>query len=71
MIQTLEKMVTFEREKLLALARRINPLLTSDDILQPQDFAELEQNPEFRYQEGVCIGLESALSALYAIRLEK
>ncbi len=71
MIQTIEQMVAFERQKLLDLARRINPLLTPEDILQPQDFEELEQNPEFRYQEGVCIGLESALSALYAIRLEK
>ena len=62
----LEKMVALERERLLSLAKRIIPHATSDDILQPQDFSELEQNPEFRYQEGVCIGLETALAALYA-----
>lgn len=59
-------MVEFERKKLLAYAKRILPHLTSDDILQPQDFPELENNAEFRYLEGVVIGLETALAALYA-----
>ena len=67
MVLELEKMVALERKKLLDFAKRILPHLTSDDMLQPQDHPELEMSPEFRYREGVCIGLETALSTLYAI----
>lgn len=66
----LEKMVDLERKKLLIFAKRILPQLTSDDILQPQDYPELEESPEFRYREGVCIGLETALAAVYAMQCE-
>jgi len=71
MVNELEKMVTLERQKLLKFAKRLIPYLTAEDILQPQDYPELDQNLEFRYQEGLVIGLETALSTLYAIRLEK
>ncbi len=62
----LEDMVERQREKLLTFARRINPSLTWDDVLQPQDFVELEHNPEFRFEEGVLVGLETALFAVRA-----
>ncbi len=70
MVQELEQMVRLERKKLLTFAKSILPCLTDEDILQPQDFPELELHPEFRYKEGVCIGLETALAALYAIQKE-
>lgn len=70
MVLELEKMVDLERKKLLIFAKRILPQLTSDDILQPQDYPELEESPEFRYREGVCIGLETALAAVYAMQHE-
>jgi len=66
MKKTLEEMVLHQRTKLLALARRLVPNLTPDDILQPQDYPELESNPEFRYEEGILHGLESALAAARA-----
>lgn len=71
MVPELEKMVDLERKKLLTFAKRILPQLTYEDILQPQDYPELEENPEFRYLEGVCIGLETALAALYAMQKEE
>jgi hypothetical protein len=55
-----DEIVHFQKEKLLKLARRIIPHLTQDDILQPNDFPELENNPIFRYEEGVCEGLLTA-----------
>ena len=62
--QSLEELfdeaIGFQKEKLLNLARRIIPHLTQDDILQPCDFPELENNPIFRYEEGVCEGLLTA-----------
>ena len=52
-----------QKEKLLKTAREIVPYATGDDILQPCDFQELEQNPYFRYEEGVLEGLQSAFAA--------
>lgn len=66
MLSVIEGMVQLERKKLLAFAKTIVPQLTAEDILQPQDYPELENSPEFRYREGICVGLESALHALYA-----
>lgn len=53
-----------QRQKLLECARRIIPHLTADDILQPQDFPELECDPEFRFEEGVLFGMETIEAAL-------
>ena len=66
-LKELEQMIERQKEKLLTLSRRIIPHLTSDDILQPQDYPELEYNPEFRFEEGYLMGLESALCALRVI----
>jgi hypothetical protein len=49
---------------LLNLARELSPHLTPDDLLQPQDFPELELNPSFRYEEGILAGLEMVQIAL-------
>ncbi|NGX57325.1 MAG: hypothetical protein K940chlam3_00215 [Chlamydiae bacterium] len=53
-----------QREKLLKLARRIEPHVTHDDLLQPNDFPELENHPEFRYEEGVLHGIQLTIMAL-------
>lgn len=62
----LQQMVEGQREKLLQSARAIVANLTLDDILQPQDYVELETNAEFRFEEGYLMGLESALATLRA-----
>ena len=56
----LEEMIEQQRAKLLKLGREIIPHLTSDDILQPNDFPELENHPVFRYEEGILAGLLAA-----------
>lgn len=60
----LEDMVSHQQQVLLALARRIVPNATSEDILQPNDFPDLETHPSFRYEEGILCGLQSALMAV-------
>jgi len=62
----LEQMISMQRQKLLDCARKIIPFITSEDLLQPQDFPELETDPELRFEEGVLIGLQSALAAIRA-----
>lgn len=64
-----EEMVTLQRSRLFKLAEKFVPNITTDDILQPNDFPELEHNPTFRYEEGIVEGLLSAYTAY--VRLKK
>lgn len=61
-----DELITLQRKKVLNCALRILPHLTEDDILQPNDFPELEMNPHFRYEEGVLEGLMTARMAFLA-----
>jgi hypothetical protein len=59
-------MIEQQREKLLKLSDELYPGLTWDDLLQPNDFPLLERHPEFRYEEGILAGLQSARIACLA-----
>lgn len=63
----LEELVADQKKKLLDHARRIHPNLTEEDILQPNDFPELENHPCFRYEEGILDGLRVAKTAIQAL----
>ena len=56
----LEEAIVHQRAKLQAVANRINPRLTADDVLSPADFPELAGDPLFNYEEGILAGLISA-----------
>lgn len=64
-----QEMIDFQRSRLFKLAEKFIPNITTDDILQPNDFPELENNPSFRYEEGIVEGLLSAQIAY--LRLKK
>lgn len=57
-------MIDDQRNKLMDLGRRLVPTLTSEDLLQPNDYPELEQHPLFRYEEGILEGMQSCWVAL-------
>lgn len=59
-----QELIEGQKAKLLNTGRRIVEYLTPDDILQPNDFPELENHPDFRYEEGVLHGLLVAQMAL-------
>ncbi len=65
MVETLlDELILSERKKMIDLAKEILGIpLTEDDLLQPNDFPELEGNPHFRFQEGIVIGLLTFQSA--------
>jgi hypothetical protein len=65
-----DELIALQRKKVLNCALRIIPHLTEDDILQPNDFPELEMNPHFRYEEGVLEGLLTARMAYLAHQRE-
>lgn len=60
----LNELIEGQKQKLLASAQRIVPHVTPDDLLQPNDFPELEFHPHFRYEEGILDGLQVARAAL-------
>lgn len=64
--QVLEEMIQQQRGKLLALANRINPRLTLDDIAQPHDWPEIARDPQFQFEDGILTGLLAAQIALRA-----
>jgi hypothetical protein len=65
--QLIQQLIDTQQQKLLRVARQINPHLTGDDVLQPHDFPELERHPEFRYEEGYLHALQSVQAAFRAI----
>ena len=64
MQELLEELIAQQTQVLLKTARRIVPHVTSDDLLQPNDFPELERHGAVRYEEGVLHGLQMARAAL-------
>jgi hypothetical protein len=65
---TLEEIAAMQRKNLLMLGRRIVPTLTPEDMLQPNDYPELDHHPEFRYEEGILAGVQTAQMALRAMK---
>lgn len=61
-----DELVEGQRKKLLNFACKVIPHITLDDLLQPNDFQELEHNPLFRYEEGVLEGMLTARMAYLA-----
>lgn len=64
--ETIEEIIEDQKKKLLQLGRRIIPHLTPEDMLQPNDYPELENHPHFRYEEGLLAGLQTIQTALRA-----
>lgn len=63
--QLFSDLIEGQREKMLSFAKQVVAVrLTHDDLLQPQDYPELENHPYFRYEEGVLEGLLTAQMAL-------
>ncbi len=64
MLESLEELIVLQKKKMRAVAEQLVAHITDDDLLQPNDFTVLENNPYFRYEEGVLEGLLTARMAL-------
>ena len=69
--QLLEELADTQQRLLLSYGRRLIPTLTPEDMLQPNDYPELEANPHFRYEEGVLAGILTAQAALRALKKDQ
>ena len=63
-----EELIAGQEEKIFSMAEKIVPHITRDDIMQPNDFPQLEGHPLFRYEEGVLEGLRTARMAFLAAK---
>ncbi len=68
--QEIDRIIEGQKQTLLKLGRRFVPTLTPEDMLQPNDYPELEYNPHFRYEEGVLAGAQTVQMAFQAIKEE-
>lgn len=66
LVALMDELCEMQRKKLLRLGRERIPTLTPEDLLQPNDYSELEECPLFRYEEGIVEGLLSSRMALLA-----
>ena len=71
MERVFDELIELQRKKNLNCAQRIIAHVTLDDLLQPNDFPELENHPYFRYEEGVLEGLLTARMAYLATKKEQ
>lgn len=62
----LEELVEAQRRKTLALALRIDPSLTADDLFQPHDHPKIASHPLYQFEDGVLAGLLAARAAFAA-----
>lgn len=56
----LEGRVESQRRKLFAVAHRLDPKLTWDDIVNPDDHRVLKESEAFNYEDGILAGILSA-----------
>lgn len=63
----LHELVEGQQKRLLRLGRQFIPTLTPEDILQPNDYPALDNDPSFRYEEGVLAGIQATQMALRAL----
>jgi hypothetical protein len=59
-----------QRKKVGALARRLKPGLTDEDIRNPHDFPELK-DPDWHYEDGILTGIQSISTSLRALRRQE
>ena len=64
----LDEMIATQRERVVELARRIEPSLGPDDLLQPHDHPALSASSDFNFEDGVLAGYLAVRAALRAIR---
>jgi hypothetical protein len=65
----LEDAEELQRKKVSALARRLKPGLTDEDLRNPHDFPELK-DPDWHYEDGILTGIQSVMTSLRALKRE-
>ena len=62
----LEAQIQLQRKKVFAMAARLVPGITADDVLNPHDYPALAHDQDFQFEDGVLAGLIQAQLSLRA-----
>ncbi|MCC6555968.1 MAG: hypothetical protein IT372_23655 [Polyangiaceae bacterium] len=62
----LDVMEEAQRAKVIALARRILPHLTAEDLRNPHDFPDLD-DPDWHFEDGQLAGIQAVRFALHGV----
>lgn len=65
-MELLDELILQQKKKMFAIAKRIVSQITEEDLLQPNDFPELEMHPHFRHEEGILDGMMMVKTAILA-----
>jgi hypothetical protein len=65
----LDTMEQAQADKVVALARRLKPGLTAEDIRNPHDFPDLD-DPDWHFEDGQLAGIQSVRFALHGLSRE-
>jgi hypothetical protein len=69
LFQLLDEMETAQTDKVVALARRIKPGLTAEDVRNPHDFPDLD-DPDWHFEDGQLAGIQSVKFAIRGLSRE-
>jgi hypothetical protein len=69
-VSELETMEGLYKEKVIALARRILPNLTAEDIRNPHDFPDLV-DPDWHFEDGQLSGIQAVLFLVRKLRRDQ
>ncbi|MEP6802591.1 MAG: hypothetical protein ABJC07_11665 [Acidobacteriota bacterium] len=64
----LDEMIDAQRVRLADIARRIDPTLSADDLMQPHDHPKVANHPDFQFEDGTLAGYLAVRAALRARR---
>ena len=64
----LEEMIDAQRRRLFELARRIEPGIAPEDLLQPHDVPRIAGSADFQFEDGILAGYLAIRAALRARR---
>jgi hypothetical protein len=62
----LDAMEKAQADKVIALARRLKPGITAEDIRNPHDFPDLD-DPDWHFEDGQLAGIQSVRFALHGL----
>ncbi|MFO0755722.1 MAG: hypothetical protein U0359_04495 [Byssovorax sp.] len=65
----LDTMEEHQKSKVIALARRLLPHVTAEDIRNPHDFPDLD-DPDWQFEDGQLTGIQSVRFALRSLTRE-
>jgi hypothetical protein len=65
----LETMEATQKAKVIDLARRLKPGLTSEDLRNPHDFPDLD-DPDWYFEDGQLTGIQSVQFAIRSLSRE-